>query len=172
VSSRPFAFALLASLLGLPVLAASPTPASPDLDRFLEASVPFCMKAPAVQCIDKGFAFADRDGDKKLSLAEAKETQGELNRWTKANARRLPPQDREKLVMGLILVQTVGPEQLFTSYDADRDGELTREEVTADLKLDKRPLPEILSDPSSIDWDALSARAGEASPLLRRLFQL
>jgi hypothetical protein len=169
---RPVGLAVLASLLGLPALAATQAPASRDLDRFLETSVPFCMKAPAVQCIDQGFAFADRDGDRKLSLAEARETQLELNRWTKANARRLPPQDREKLVMGLILIQTVGPEQLFASYDADRDGELTREEVTADLKLDKRPLPEILSDPTSIDWDSLSARAGEAAPLLRRLFQL
>jgi biopolymer transport protein ExbB len=32
------------------------------LDQFLARSVPFCMKAPAVQCIDQGFSFADQDG--------------------------------------------------------------------------------------------------------------
>lgn len=163
--------ALGATLAARPMLAAPPA-ADGTLERFIETNVPFCMKAPAVQCVDRGFAFADRDHDQRLSLAEAKATQLELNRWTKANARRLPPQDREKLVMGLLLVQTVGPEQIFKSYDADGDGALTREEVTADIRLDRRPLPEILSDPASVDWDALSARAGEAAPLLRRLFRL
>ncbi|MEK0085458.1 hypothetical protein [Benzoatithermus flavus] len=155
-----------------PALAGAPSPEARSLDRFLETNVSFCMKAPAAQCIDRGFAFADLDHDRRLSLAEAKATQAEVNRWVKANAKRLPPQERERLVMGMLLLQTMGPEQLFKSYDADHDGALSREELTADLKLDRRPLPEILSDPSSIDWNALAARAGEAAPLLRRLFQL
>ena len=74
--------------------------------------------------------------------------------------------------MGLLVIQAVGPDQLFASYDADGDGLLSREEVTADIRLDKRPLPEILSDPSSVDWNGLAARAGDAAPLLKRLFEL
>ena len=157
--------------------AAAPAPATPappatGIDRFLETSVPLCMKAPAVQCIDRGFAYADANKNRKLSLAEVKATQLEVNGWAKANSKHLTPVEREKLIMGLLVIQTVGPEQLFRSYDVDRDGELTREEVTADVKLDKRPLPEILSDPKSVDWDGLAARAGQAAPLLKRLFPL
>jgi hypothetical protein len=161
-----------ALLLLLATQAEGAAPTEGSLEGFLAAAVPICTKAPAVQCVERGFAFADRDRNRRLSLAEAKQTQAEVNRWTKANARKLPPQEREKLVMGLLVLQTIGPEQVFKSYDTDGDGELTRDEVTADIRLDRRPLPEILTDPAAIDWDSLSARAGEAGPLLRRLFQL
>ena len=32
------------------------------------------MKAPAARCIERGFAFADHDGNGRLSLAEVKQT--------------------------------------------------------------------------------------------------
>jgi hypothetical protein len=152
--------------------AATPHAADQSLDRFLETSVPLCLKAPAVQCVDHGFNFADGNGDGKLSLAEAQTTQAQVDRWTRANARRLPAPEREKLIVGLLVIQTVGPNQLFASYDIDGDGALSREEVTADIRLDKRPLPEILSDPSSVDWNGLASRAGSAAPLLKKLFEL
>ena len=151
----------------------SATPANGEsLDQFLSRSVPLCMKAPAVRCVDQGFAFADADRDGKLSPAEVQSTQAQLDRWAKGNARRLPQAERERLIIGLLVIQAVGPDQLFASYDADGDGLLSREEVTADIRLDKRPLPEILSDPSSVDWNGLAARAGDAAPLLKRLFEL
>ena len=65
----------------------------------------------------------------------------------------------------------MGPKQLLRATIGTTTAQLSREEVTADIRLDKRTLPEILSDPSSIDWDALSARAGDAAPLLKQLFQ-
>ena len=73
------------------------------MDRFLAASVPVCMHAPAVQCVDQGFAFADADRDGKLSLVEVRTLQGEVDGWVKANADRLPPAERQRLLMGLIV---------------------------------------------------------------------
>ena len=177
-AGRPFPAPLFAAaflcLVAAAARAAAPAPAdgAAALDRFLSASVPLCMKAPAVRCVDRGFAFADGDGDGKLSPPEVQATRAQVDSWAKANARRLPQQERERLLVGLLVVQAVGPQQLFASYDADGDGFLTRDEVTADIRLDKRPLPEILADPSSIDWSGLAARAGDAAPLLKRLFEL
>jgi hypothetical protein len=68
------------------------------------------------------------------------------------------------------VIQTVGPDALFESYDTNRDGALTKEEALADIRLDQRPLPQVLSDPNSVDWRRLTDRAGMAAPLLKRLF--
>ena len=163
--------AIAAAVASLPAQGATSNTGK-SVDGFLAASVPVCMHAPAVQCVTQGFDFADADGDGKLSLAEVKSLQAQVDRWAKANADRLPANERQRLLVGLIVVQTVGPEQLFASYDVDGDGFLDREEVTADIRLDKRPLPQILADPAAIDWNALAGRAGDAAPLLKRLFEL
>ncbi len=152
--------------------AVATTPADKSLERFLQTGVPLCMKAPAVQCIDKGFAFVDTDHDGKLSLAEVEAVQVQVDRWTQANAGRIAEGDRQRLILGLLVLRTVGAKQLFTGYDANHDGALTQQELTADIRLDKRTLPEILSDPSSVDWNSLAARAGDAAPLLKGLFEL
>ena len=167
----PAILALWAALASTGAWSATPADGE-SLDQFLSRSVPLCMKAPAVRCVDQGFAFADSDRDGKLSPAEVRSTQAQVDRWAKGNARRLPQAERERLIVGLLIIQAVGPDQLFLSYDADGDGLLTREEVTADIRLDMRPLPEILSDPSSVDWNGLAARAGDAAPLLKKLFEL
>jgi hypothetical protein len=70
------------------------------------------------------------------------------------------------------VIQTVGPDALFESYDTNRDGALTKEEALADIRLDQRPLPQVLSDPNAVDWRRLTDRAGMAAPLLKRLFPM
>jgi hypothetical protein len=74
--------------------------------------------------------------------------------------------------MGLVVVQTVGIDSFFQSYDTNGDGTLSKEELLADVRLDQRPLPQVLADPKSVDWDKLASRAGAAAPLLRRLFPM
>lgn len=171
-SNRLLAVAAITAMVASCPARAATSNGDKSVDGFLAASVPICMHAPAVQCVTQGFDFADADGDGKLSLAEVKSMQAQIDRWAKANADRLPAAERQRLLVGLIVVQAVGPEQLFASYDADGDGFLDREEVTADIRLDKRPLPQILADPSAIDWNALAGRAGDAAPILKRLFEL
>ena len=164
-------------------MAAAPQPQAPrppaqtaqprsGLDGLISGVGPICLKAPAAQCVDKGFAYADRDRNGRLSLPEARAVEAEVAAWTKAKANKLPPEERQRLVTGMVVFQTVGVENVFASYDVNGDGALTKEEVLADVKLDQRPLPQVLSDPNSVNWDRLAGRAGGAAPLLRRLFPM
>lgn len=150
----------------------APKPADPELNRFIDSAGQICLKAPARVCVDQGFAYADRDRSGGLSLAEAKAVEQQASAWSQANARALPPAERQRLIMGLLVIQSVGPDQLFASYDSDRSGELSKPELLADVKLDERPLPVILGDPRAIDWGRVSDRAGAAAPLIKRLFAL
>lgn len=153
-----------------PVGAPTGAPAGRDLERFAAATGPSCAREPARACIDRGFAFVDGDKDGFLSLAEVEAVEKQAEGWAQANAGRLPPAERQKLIMGLLIVQTVGVGQVFASYDADADGRLSEAEATADLRLDERPLPQLLADPGAVNWQQLSSRAGVAAPLLRRFF--
>jgi type IV secretory pathway VirB10-like protein len=143
-----------------------------NLDRLISGVGPVCLRAPARQCVDLGFAYADRNRDQRLSLPETRAVHDEVNAWARDNAPKLPPAERQRLVTGLLVIQTVGPDALFESYDTNRDGALTKEEALADVRLDQRPLPQVLSDPNAVDWRRLTDRAGMAAPLLKRLFPM
>ena len=160
---------LLGALLWTTAAAPVPRPGA-DLDRFIKGIGPLCLKAPARACIDRGFAYADKDRSDTLSLPETEAVYQEVKAWKDANAQTLAPGDRQQINSVMTVVDTLGLGTVFNGYDGNGDGQLTKTEILADLKLDDRPLPEILSDPSAINWGNLTARAGMAGPLIKRLF--
>lgn len=163
------ALLVLAAML---LVAAAPVPKPAELDRFVGAVGPLCLKAPARTCVDRGFVYADTDRSGTLSPAEVSRVHQQVEAWNRANAHELPVADRQRMSMGLTVVRTLGPDRVFASYDENGDGQLTKPEILADLKLDDRPLPVILGDPSSIDWGRAGARAGVPVDMLRGLLGL
>ncbi|MCE3247903.1 MAG: hypothetical protein K0R41_1728, partial [Geminicoccaceae bacterium] len=57
-------------------------------------------------------------------------------------------------------VDSIGLERLHALYDADQDGLLSRSELLADVRLDERPLGEVLLDPAAVDHRAVARRLG------------
>ena len=88
--------------------------------------------------------------------------------WRQAS---LTKRERSALALGLFVADSVGLENLLAGFDADGDGQLTRAELLADVRLDQRPLGEILSDPTAVDRDAVARRLGAAAPFLGALLQ-
>jgi hypothetical protein len=67
------------------------------------------------------------------------------------------------------VVDGVGIERLHALYDQDGDGLVDRDELLADVRLDERPLGEVLLDREAVDRVAIAARLGLPPVLLERL---
>ena len=157
------ALALLGSLAFAPPAGAELT----AFDGFVRRTVPMCLGDASTRCYAAAFRFADQDGDGKLSLEEATRFRTLLGEWTDTHWERLDSLDRGALTLGFWVVDLAGLEALFRSYDQDGDGFLSPGELQADIRLDHRPLPEVLQDTGAIDWSVLSTRLGRAARLLQ-----
>lgn len=162
-------------LIGTLALAAAapidPAPEAVAFDRFISASSPICLNQPARRCVDSGFAFADRNRDGRLSLAEAQTVRAELDRWLAWRGPKLQPRERGAVMFGASLIDAAGLDRLLDSYDANRDGGVSKPELLADLKLDERPLGEILMDEKAVDRRALQSRLGALGPAVEGMLR-
>lgn len=168
----------LGFLLGLPLATSADEPADDGrsteavlaFDRLIAFAAPLCRAEPAERCVDLGFQFADDDGDRGISLGELRRVRDALEAWASWRRPRLARDERAGIAFGLALVDAVGLEALLASYDQDNDGRLDRAELLADLRLDERPLGEILLDPAAVDRAAVARRMGRLAPLLDPAF--
>jgi Ca2+-binding EF-hand superfamily protein len=167
--------ALLAGALALIAIASGRTAAGivdnqvVAFDRFLKASGPICLHRPAAECIEVAWTFADVDHDQGLSLAELTSIRDGLERWAIRHQADLSQMERSSILLGLLLADSIGLERLLSVYDTDRDGRISRRELLADVRLDRRPLGEILLDPAAVDRVAIARRLGLPPALLDRL---
>lgn len=155
-----------AATFGVVAVVAAEVGRESGFDEFARTNAVYCAEAPSRQCFDRGFAFADRDGNGTVDLAEARRFHDGFRSWGLAHRAAMPAADQQALLGGLLAVQAVGVDAIFASYDADGDGRLTRGEAAADLRLDDRPMPVLLDDPRGVDWARVRARLGPAAVLL------
>jgi len=159
------ALLLLCALRAAP-LAAQQGPDVAAFDRFIQSNAPLCLLQPARICFEAGWAMADSDADARLSASELERVRAELTEWARWKKQDLHQQDWTGIQLGLLVVRMVGLERLVASLDQDGDQQLTRNELLADVTLDQRPLPQVLLDRGSVDWEAVSRRLGAFAGLL------
>jgi hypothetical protein len=138
-------------------------------DRFVAASTPVCLHRPAASCVEVGWAFANRNEDQGLSVVELEEVRDELRAWAHWRADDLHATERSLLALGFVVVDGLGMERLHALYDQDGDGLVDRGELLADVRLDERPLGEVLLDREAVDRAAIAARLGLPPVLIERL---
>ena len=156
-------------MIGVAVYAGDAKPPSRAVlgfERFLAASSPVCLTEPSARCVDIGWRFADTDHDGTLSLAEVTAVRATIQDWLAWKGDALPARDRTNVTLGLIVFDMIGAKKLFAGFNTSGSGKLTRKELLADVKLDGRPLGQVLSDPKSVDRRAIAAKLGHAAPVV------
>lgn len=143
-----------------PVKPAAPTPGAVALEKFVQSSTATCNSEPSQKCVDLGWAFADTDKNGTLSLAEVEKIRDDITAWHAWKGDTLTQRDRASFNMGIWAADRVGIANLFNSYDVNADGKLTKAELSADVKLDQRPLGQVLADPQAVNRQQFAARLG------------
>jgi hypothetical protein len=138
-------------------------------DRFIGSSGPVCLYQPAADCVDVAWVFADQNGDDGLSVEELQDVRDGLGAWSAWRIDDISQTERSLLALGFLLVDSLGVGRLHAIYDADHDGLISRSELLADVRLDERPLAEILLDAEAVDRAAIASRLGLPPALVERL---
>ena len=157
--------ALCALLAALAAYAIHPANAA-ELSNLVTRLSHDCVRLPAETCVEMAWPYADRDGDQQLSAGELESLQRDVTGMVLTQPDTLSRRMRSGMILGLVVVNSVGMERLFVSYDSNGDGGIDRGELMQDLSLDGRSLPELLRDPNGFDRQAFSDRLGGASALL------
>lgn len=170
---------LLLAALAATLLVAAPAAAqsNPDtigverIEAFMLGAAQPCATAPAEVCIEEVWRFADRDRDGHLAADELAAVKNELGAWAEWKKPLLGQRDRAGLAVGEMVVRSLQPGQLIEGFDNDGNQLLSQAELTQDIDLDGRPLPDILQDKAAVDWQAVQGRLGAAAPLIALLAQ-
>ena len=150
---------------------AGPSQAAVAFEHFIRRSGPLCLSSPSTDCFARGWRFADRNGDGALALDELTEIRSELLQWTEWRGESLRGGERLGISTGIWIVDSVGLPTLFAGFDSDGSGGLSQEELLADVRLDERPLAQVLLDPAAVDRKAIAGRLGKLSPMLDALLK-
>ena len=151
--------------------AAVPTPRAVVFEKFLRSSTPICEKQPSARCVDIGWRFADADRDGSLSRTELEAVHQAGQDWYAWKGRGLSAQERASVGLALAMIDGMGVDRMMQGYDANGDGRISKEEALVDVRLDERPLGEVLRDPNSFDRQATARRLGIVGPVFGQLFR-
>ncbi len=146
-----------------------PSTEAAEFDVFVRNAGATCLSRPSAECVDSGWLFADRDRDQRLSTAEFQGLRQDLGEWFNWRAPTLTNRERNALSLGMLVIDSLGIDQILNGFDADRDGAVTRPELLADITLDERPLGKVLTDPAAVDRAGVARRFGPAAALLPEL---
>lgn len=149
----------------------NPTPAAYELDRFINQVRPTCESAPAEMCVDAGLRFADTNRDGRLSVDELQRVRNAFGDWMAWRGGTLTDEEQAQAGFATMIVDTLGIPAIVHSYDRDGDGQLSKQEVLTDIRLDRRPLAQVLSDPNSVDRVAVQQRLGMMGGMAGNLFE-
>jgi len=153
---------IVATALAISCLVSGPSAADPgdEFAQFIGTAKSFCPTTSSIACVERLWPLADRNGDGGIQLSEATELSRAADAWSGQVDREGKDEERDVVLLALMIVKASGLPTIFSGFDADADGRLTREELLADFRLDHRPFGEIVADSEAVDWARFARRFG------------
>ena len=141
------------------------------LQTFIDDAGTPCQTQAAKACVDLGWKFAVKNPREGLTVADLQQLRTQLGSWYAVNRSLLPPRSRASLSLGLMLADGMGMDRLHAAFDTNHDGKVTQQELLADVKMDQRPLGQVLSDPNAVDRPKLAQKLGLPPAITDGLFR-
>jgi hypothetical protein len=143
---------------------------SGHLEQFIREASPTCRDEPAQRCVDLAWRLADSDADGNWSNQELDRVRAMFPGWMTSHRKDLNARELTVLTSALALIDMVGFKALMVGFDEDRDGLVSQGELLADVRLDRRPLAQVLADPEAVDRESFARRFGAFAPIVRSFF--
>jgi hypothetical protein len=160
---------MLVLLLALAVGPRGGAEAANPFGAFIQGLRPVCARAPAADCAAAVGRFLDANGNGRIELKELEQAQSAAGRSIADTGSGLNAIERNMTFVGLMVMKHAGLPQVFANFDANGDGVLSRAELFADFRIDRRPFGAIVKDPKAVDWKAFAARFGKVGYLITGL---
>lgn len=138
-------------------------------DKFMIASSPLCSFEASAKCVDAGWRFADANKDGYLELPELLEVRSAFVNWLEWKSPQMPTSQRTGAAIGMLILDTIGLNNIFAGLNTSGSGKLSRTELLRDVTLDARPLGEVLADPDAVDRKAIAKRVGRFAPIVNSM---
>jgi len=160
----------VSALLSVILLAAAATarPAAP-FDAFVAGLRSVCARPPASACATAITAYLDANRDGGVELAEIEAARAGARRAAGDEASTLNSAERSLIAVALAVFAYADLPKAFANFDADGDGRLSKAEMFADFRLDKRSFRDVVADPDGVDWTRFAARFGKVGALITDL---
>ena len=144
---------------------------SRSVQAFIDKASGPCQTKAAQACVDLGMQFAAANPKQGITVADLKLLRQRIGAWYQYHSQEMPARSRASFGLGLMLADGMTMERLHASFDTDHDGRVTQQELMSNVKMDKRPLGDVLADPKAVDRNALAQRLGLLPQLTAGLFQ-
>ena len=130
-----------------------------------------CTRQPAQACVDLGWSFVGLPPSDGLTAAHLTEARRILGVWFEASQTLIPARARTMVGLGMLMFDGRGADRLIAGFDSNGDGTVTQRELLADVRLDDRPMSQVIVDPDAVDRDGLAQRLELPPGMLQGMFQ-
>lgn len=141
------------------------------MNGLITGAVDACTRQVAQACVDMGWSFVGLSPSDGLTATHLNEVRRILGVWFEATQNLLPARARTLVGLGMLMFDGRGADRLIAGFDSNGDGTVTQRELLADIRIDERPMSQVIIDPQAVDRESLAQRLELPPGMLQGVFE-